>query len=371
MRIWIDGYEANVPQRLGSSQVAFEVLKQLEILDHKNDYTIFLPSKPLEDLPKERSGFRYKVLRPKRLWTRIALPIEYYRNRQKPDVFFSFSHYLPRFIKGKMVQVIYDLAYLHFPQMFKKDDLYKLNNWTRDSVSRASHIVTISQSSKKDLIKEYKIPSKQITVAYPGYNQDIFKPVNDKNKVRQVLEKYQIIGEYIIFVGTLQPRKNLLKLIEAMVKIDNLKLVIVGKTTGPGKQAWMFQDILDQPKKLGVEDRVIFTGFAPTEDLPYLLAGSVAYILPSLWEGFGIPVVEAMAVGIPVLVSNVSSLPEVAGKAGLMFNPTRVDQIEQAIRTIWTDKKLWFKQSKQGLEQAKKFSFKKMTKEIIKVMEGA
>lgn len=368
--IWIDGYEANVPQRLGSSQVAFELLKNLESSDKENRYTIFLPTPPMDDLPKPREGWQYKLLKPKRLWTRIALPIAYYTSKQKPDIFFSFSHYLPKFIKGKLIQVIYDLAYLHFPHMFKKGDLYKLNNWTKDSVSRASHIVTISNSSKKDLVKEYGVSSKNITVAYPGYDPTLYKPIKDRLKIKTVLDKYQIDGDYIIFIGTLQPRKNLLKLIEAVSRIDNLKLVIVGKTTGPGRQAWMYEEILNHPKRLGIEGRVIFTGFAPTEDLPYLISGSIAYVLPSFWEGFGIPVVEAMACGIPVLTSNVSSLPEVSGSAGLQFDPNRVDQIEQSIRTIWADKKLRLKKSKEGVAQAKKFSWKKMSRELIKVFNA-
>lgn len=131
----------------------------------------------------------------------------------------------------------------------------------------------------------------------------------------------------------------------------------------------MYEDILQTPKKLGIADRVVFTGFVEIQDLPVLLSGAEAFILPSLWEGFGIPVLEAMAAGVPVIVSNVSSLPEVVGNAGLTFDPYSVDQIEQAIRTIISDKKLRDKYSKAAVLQAKKFSWEKAARAVLKVFE--
>ena len=368
--IWIDGKEANVPQRLGSGQVAFELLKNIHDLDHENNYTILLAGKPLSDLPKERTGWKYKILRPGRLWTRIAVPIYYHLTKIKPDVILSPTHYIPRFIKAKRVPVIFDLAFIHYPSMFKKDDLYKLTNWTKTSILESAHIITISESSKKDILKIYKVPEKKVTVAYPGYNEKIFKVINGREKVNQVMEKYQISGKYIIYIGTVQPRKNILRLIRSIKKIDDLRLVIVGKIRGKGKQGWMNEEILEEPKKLDIEDKVIFTDYVPTEELPYLIIGSKAFILPSLWEGFGIPVVEAMATGTPVITSNVSSLPEVVGDAGLLINPESETQIEQAIRLLTTDQKLHLKLSKKALEQSKKFSWQKMAKEVITVLES-
>jgi glycosyltransferase involved in cell wall biosynthesis len=367
--IWIDGKEANVLQRLGSSQVAFELLKNIYDLDEKNNYTILLSDKPLGDLPKPRSNWKYKILKPGRLWTRIAVPVYYHLAKIKPDVIFSPTHYIPRFIKAKRVPVIFDLAFIHFPKMFKKDDLYKLTNWTKTSILESAHIITISESSKKDILETYKVPSDKVTVAYPGYDDQVFKVVKDQSKIDAILKKYQIMGEYIIYIGTVQPRKNTLRLIRAVKKIEGLKLVIAGKIKGKGKQGWMNEEILEEPKRLGIEERVIFTDFVPTEELPYLISGAKAFILPSLWEGFGIPVVEAMATGTPVITSNVSSLPEVVGDAGLLVNPESETQIEQAIRLLVTDKKLHNKLSKKALEQAKKFSWQKMAKEVIKVLE--
>lgn len=368
-KIWIDGYEANVPQRLGSGQVAFELLKSIESIDFKNTYTVFLPSKPMADMPKEREGFKYQILKPRQFWTDLTLPIKINFSKQKPDVFFSPTHYIPKFSRVKKINIIFDLSFIHFPQFFNKIDLWKLTNWTKYSVENINHIITTSQSTKNDLLKIYNVPSNKITVSYPGYNTSEFGVNLDKERIKMTKDKYKIDGPFIIFIGTIQPRKNLIMLIDAFEKIENLKLVIVGKTDGEGRKGWMYHEILERPSRNGTEEKVIFTGFVPRMDLPYLLSGAEAFILPSLWEGFGITVVEAMASGTPVIVSNTSSLPEIVGDAGLLIDPKSQDQIEQSIRTIVSDNKLRSKLSKLGIKQAQKFSYKKMVKDVIMQLE--
>jgi glycosyltransferase involved in cell wall biosynthesis len=369
LSIWIDGKEANVPQRLGSGQVAFELIRNLEKIDHKNKYTIVLPTDPMEDLPKERDGWTYRVIRPNRLWTLIALPYTLMREKNKPDLIFSPTHYIPRFSNVKRIVTIFDLSYLHFPQMFKKDDLYKLTNWSKYAIENASHIVTISQTTKKDIIKNYQIQKDKITVAYPGYDNQHYSPGNDPKRLEELRLKYHITKDYIIFVGTIQPRKNISLLIETIADIKDLQLVIVGKTSGEGKKGWMYEEILSKPNELGIEDKVIFTGFTPTEDVVTLVRGAKAFVLPSLWEGFGIPAVDALACGTPVIVSNVSSLPEVVGEAGLLINPKSKDQLQQAIRTIISDQKIRKAYAKKGIQQAKKFGWSKMARTVLKVFE--
>ncbi len=373
MRIWIDGYEANQKNRVGSGQYAFEILRNLEKIDRANEYTILLPHPPLDDLLKERDGWKYKVLKPSKLWTRIALPLALYLSKDRPDVMFSPTHYIPRFSPVKRVGVIFDLSYLHFPEMFNGKDLWQLRNWSKFSIENANHIITISNFSKKDIIREYAVDKDKITVAYPGFDNQLFHQNQKKQQMDKVLKKYGIKSDYFIFIGTIQPRKNLARLIEAFSRVvsrdNDLKLVLVGKTKGEGRQGWMFEEILEYPRKLSIEDKVIFTGFVPTKELPPLLFGSLAFVLPSLWEGFGIPVLEAMACGVPVLVSNTSSLPEVVGKAGLTFDPYSVDQIEQALRTVMFDQRLRTKLISAGPAQAKKFSWDKMAKTVLKVFE--
>lgn len=369
MKIWIDGYEANSEQRLGSSQVAFELLRHLEKLDQQNDYTILLPSAPLSDLPREREGWKYKILKPKKLWTKIALPLALYTAKIKPDLIFSPTHYIPQFSPVKRVATIFDLSFLHFPDMFLKKDLWQLKNGTKFSVQNAEHILTISNFSKKDIIKQYGVSKDKITIFYPGFDKEIFKPITNETRIKEIKLKYKISGRYVIFIGTIQPRKNIIRLIEAIQKIEDLQLVVVGKTEGPGREAWQFQEILQTPTNLGISERIIFTGFVPTQELPYLLSGAVAFVLPSLWEGFGMPAVEAMATGTPVVVANVSSLPEVVGKSGLLVDPYSITQLEQAIRTAISDKKLRLRLAKLGLEQAQKYSWERAAKIVLSTLE--
>ncbi len=371
MKIWIDGYEANVTQRLGSSQWAFEFLRNLEKLDSKNEYTILLPDPPLSDLPKERTGWKYKILKPKKLWTKIALPKALFFSSEKPDVFLSPTHYLPQFCPTgvKKICTIFDLSFLRFPEMFSKKDLWQLKNGTSFSAKNADHIITISNSSRKDILEQYGVPKEKISVIYPGYDKERFQVSGNRLQTEGIRSKYKIGENFIIYIGTIQPRKNLIRLIEAFARIEGeLQLVIVGKAGGKDQGGWKFEEILATPKQLGIEDRVKFLGFVPTDELNDLLSGSLAFVLPSLWEGFGIPAVEAMASGVPVIVSNVSALPEVVGSAGLLVDPYSVDQIEQAIRAIVSDKKLRQKYSKAGLLQAQKFSWKKAAREVLKVV---
>jgi glycosyltransferase involved in cell wall biosynthesis len=191
-------------------------------------------------------------------------------------------------------------------------------------------------------------------------------------KLKKVLEKYGINRNYIIAIGTIQPRKNYMRLIESFSKLDprlhgddGLKLVIVGKSTGEGREGWKFKETLETPKRLGIEDKIIFTGFADSADLSTLLSGARTFVLPSLWEGFGIPVLEAMACGTPVILSNISSLPEVAGEAGTYFDPYNIEDMAKKIGEVLSDDKLRKKKIELGLKRVQQFSWEQCAQEIL------
>jgi len=271
-----------------------------------------------------------------------------------------------------------DLSYIHYPEMFKKNDLYQLKHWTSYSVKNASKVIAISESTKNDIIKNYKqslradalkVARENVVVVYPG-----IKVKSQKLKVKSTMqnisllkEKYGIEGQFILFVGTLQPRKNIVRLIDAfsrLKRITNLQLVIVGK------KGWLYQDILAAPKKFEIEDRVKFLDFVPDEDLSAFYQNAICFILPSLYEGFGLPVLEAMKYGCPVLASNVSSLPEAGGDAALYFDPLNVDDIAQKIEQVLKDNTLRRKMKEKGFEQAKKFSWEKAAEKTLEVLRG-
>lgn len=366
MIIGIDGNEANVERKVGISEFAYRLLLEF----YKNEdikFEIYLKETPRSDMPKEQSGWKYKVVKPRKFWTQVGLPLSLYTQKNKPDVFFSPTHYAPRMSPIPTVISIMDLAYIYFPYAFKKNDLYQLKNWTAYSVRNSKRIVTISQSSKNDIIKEYKTTGEKVAVVYPGIKQNV-KIKNNELRImnrEELQKKYNIGKKYILFVGTLQPRKNVVRLIEAFAKMkeSELELVVIGK------KGWLYEDILSAPQKFGVEDRVKFLDFVGDDDLPSFYKHAQLFVLPSLYEGFGLPVLEAMKYGCPVATSNISSLPEAGGDAALYFDPENIDDIAKTITKILEDEKLRQTMIKKGYEQIKKFSWEKSAKEVLNVLK--
>ncbi len=367
MIIGIDGNEANVGTKVGIGQYAFELLKQFEKFKNPNNkFHVYLKDKPNGEMPNESDNWRYQIVGPRKLWTQIGLPIRLFAERKKPDVFFSPTHYAPRFSPVPTVISIMDLSYEYFPELFNKDDLYQLKNWTRYSARKAAKILTISKASKNDIMKLYGVPEEKIVVTHLGVRQEL-SIKNKELSMDYIEKKYNVTKPYVLFVGTLQPRKNIERLIEAFSKLvssnADLELVIIGK------KGWLYEPILEAPKKYKVENQVKFLDFVPDEDMPAFYQNAECFVLPSLYEGFGLPVLEAMRYDCPVLTSNISSLPEAGGDAALYFNPEDVDDIAQIIEKVLTDKKLKSDMVKKGREQIKKFSWEKTAKQTLQVLE--
>lgn len=291
MIIGIDANEANVCQRVGSNEYAYKVLQQLYRQGKAHDWIIYLSADPVADLPKPKINWRYRVIKPGFFWTQWRLPLDLFC-RRRPDVFLTLGHYAPRFCPIPTMICVMDLAFLKFPGSFLKRDLLKLKTWTEYSVKKADHIFTISRATKKDVMANYGIGADKISVAYPGVDR------------LNLADKSPIKGRYILYVGTLQPRKNIDALIEAA---KGTRLVIAGKT------GWKY--------RIKPAAGVKFLGYVPPEKLGRLIKDSQGLVLPSLYEGFGIPVVQAMSLGVTVLVSRNSSLPEIVGDCGLYIEP--------------------------------------------------
>lgn len=352
MIVGIDGNEANIEKRVGIGEYSFELLKQFKEFKIKNlKFKIYLKDKPLAHMPKESEDWKYIVIGPRKLWTQFRLPFELCFGEDRPDVFFTPSHYAPRWCPVPTAISIMDLSYIHYPQLFKKSDLYQLVNWTAYSAKKAHRIFTISLASKNDILKEYKVPEERVVVTYPGIKEG--KMNSSKNKY----------GEYILFVGTLQPRKNIIRLIDAFSRITskhpNLKLLIVGK------KGWLYEDILKAPQKYNTENDVKFLDFIEDKDMASLYSNASCFVLPSLYEGFGLPVLEAMKYGCPVVLSNVSSLPEAGGDAALYFDPLNVSDIAEKIEKALSKPSLRKKMIKEGYKQVKKFSWEKTAKQTL------
>ncbi|MEK7501997.1 MAG: glycosyltransferase family 1 protein [Patescibacteria group bacterium] len=388
MVIGINGYEAAVPRfgfdketglpnRVGSSEFCFQLLTALSIIDKKNEYFIYLPTNPASDMPKEERNWHYVVFSSIKLWTLLGLSKKLFSDRNKIDVFFSPTHYLPLYVPCPSVISILDVSYLHFPKLFKKKDLYQLKLWGRYSIGKAKKIITISKASKNDIIKAYGVSEDKVVVVCPGIKSEIQNSKSETNtklkmqNSKSLKEKFGIDKEFILFVGTLQPRKNIGKLIEAFSRLKtqdlrlktDLELIIVGK------KGWMYEDILNAPKKFGIADRVKFLDSVTDEDLPSFYKNAICFVLPSLYEGFGLPILEAMKYGCPVITSNVSSLPEAGGDAAVYFNPESVEDIAEKIEKVISSEKLRQEMVKKGYEQVKKFSWEKTARETLKVLQ--
>lgn len=374
MVIGINGYEAviprfgydlktGIPRRVGSSEYCFELLVNLNRIDKKNNYVIYLPQSPTSDLPKESVNWHYKVVRPRKMWTLFGLSLEFLLKHSKPDVFFSPTHYLPIFTPNSSAISILDVSYIRFPELFNKSDLRQLILWTKFSVKKAKIIFTISRASKDDIIKEYQVSRDKVVVTYPGIKQGLIIK-NEGSGMTDLKKKHGINGRYVLFVGTLQPRKNIARLTEAFSKIKtDIQLIIVGK------KGWMYEEILEAPKKFNIQNKVKFLENVSDEDLPLFYKNALCFVLPSLYEGFGLPVLEAMRNGCPVITSNISSLPEAGGDAALYVNPLDAEDIQKKLELMINNEELRKKLIKKGYEQVKKFSWEKTAKETLTVLE--
>lgn len=361
MVIGLDGSRAFVSGRTGTENYSYQLLKALAKVDKKNQYIVYLRSiNSLNQLWPD--NFQFKIIKWPRLWTQAGLAMQTFQD--KLDVLFVPAHTLPVIRKPslKTVVTVHDLGSEYLPSMHQIKQRLYLGFMQRIQLKSADKIIAVSEATKKDLIKRLGIGEAKITVIYEGYDNKLFKPVKSDILVNS-LSNYNLQPKtYYLFVGTVQPRKNLERLIIAFSRqLSAFRLVIVGQ------KGWMSEQIYALPKKLGIGERVKFLGYVPENDLPALYSGALALTFPSLFEGFGLPILEAQACGCPVLTSNVSSMPEVAGKEAVYVDPYSVDDIVEGMRRLQATgyrKQLIQK----GFENIKRFSWEKCARETLEVL---
>lgn len=374
MNIFIDGYEANTENRVGIGRYSYELLCGMYRLMQKRmnntdiRVTVCVPSSPRDDLPKETDWWKYVVLHPQKLWTFFALPIYVGLHATKKDICFSPTHYVPRFVPIKRVFSIMDLSYLEYPDLFLPKDLHQLTHWTKYSATVANAVLTISKYSADAIIKQYAIDKDHVFVTYPGMSTLATSGYGNVD----LCKKYGIAKHFILAVGTIQPRKNYIRLIEAFKlflesnrqKFGKIELVIIGK------KGWMYDDILNAPLKMGIDKSVKFLDFIPDSELPVFYKNALCFALPSLYEGFGLPPLEAMTYGTPVVVSNVSSLPEIVGKAGILVDPLNVQDIARGLLRAVRERNLIQGKNRniEAKKQVQKFSWDKAAEQTLEIL---
>lgn len=362
MLIGIDASRAFIKQRSGTENYSYYLIRELTKLDKKNQYKLYLKLSQQIDfnLP---ANFWKKVIPWPRLWTQAGLALECLFNL--PDLLFIPAHTLPVIRRSSLptVVTIHGLEYQYLPSYYRFPQKLYLTRSTEYAVAQATHLIAVSKWTKKELVRHLGADPAKISVIYEGVTADYAKGA--AKNAKKVKKKYKIMGDYILFVGTIQPRKNLERLIEAFASLSDLKISLVIA----GSLGWMYDKILAAPRRFGVSKQVRFLGFVPEADLPSLYTGALVFCLPSLVEGFGLPVLEAMACGVPVLAARAGALPELVGEAGLLVNPKKVQDIAEALRLLIENQELREGLREKGYRQVKKFSWEKTAEKTIKVFE--
>lgn len=299
-----------------------------------------------------------------RFW--LDYPVRRHVQKRKPDVFFSPDGFIPLGMGVPKVSMIHDVAYLRYPEHLpaRINAFYK--KWIPRYLAYTDHIITVSHFSKSEIMDGYNVPEDKITVVYNGIS-DRFQPVDDAVK-QTTRRKYADGKPYLLYLGAIHPRKNVQMLIEAFNlfrsnKASDLQLVLAGRAS------WQSEDIQKAINESPFRNDIRMAGYISTEDTVPLIGSAEAMIYPSLYEGFGLPLVEAMACGVPVLCSNVTSLPEVAGEAALLFDPRQPEELATQIDKISTDTPLRQQLIGLGHSRAGDFSWDKAADEVYAVLK--
>jgi len=281
------------------------------------------------------------------------------------DIYFN-PHFFtaPLSIGCKKIVTFHDLSFERYPHFFswRKRAWQRFLMDARQEAQQADKIIAVSQSTKDDLVNLYGIEPKKIKVIYSGVGNQ-FKVQNARCKI--IKNKYNLPDKFILYFGTIEPRKNLIGLIKAFELLrrnHSIKLVVAGA------KGWLYQDILKTAQESKYSQDIIFTGFIEEADKPALYNLAKLFVYPSFFEGFGFPPLEAMACGLPTIVSHTSSLPEVVGQGTLMVDPYNIDELTWAMETALTDNSLRKQLIQKGINQAKKFSWPKCARETLKVI---
>lgn len=373
MNIGIDGNEANVVNRVGVNTYAYNVLKELQKISQKRDdlsFTVFLNNEPHSHMPKQTKNWKYVRLSYRKFWTITRLMPYLWFKKSELDAFFTPGHYSPPFLPIPRVASIMDLGYLENTGQFNRFDYWQLKHWSAYTIGVARAILSISAQTERDIVRHYNNASKKTFITHLGYDDDVFTSSKNTKDMSRVKNKYDIVNEYILFMSTLKPSKNIEGLMEAWSLVEKLhkKTILVIA----GKKGWLFDTIFQKAKELGIEERILFTGFVDEEDKEHLIKGAKTFVLPSFWEGFGLDVLSSLASGVPSIVSDIGSLPEVAGEAGVYIDPYNTDSIARAIDNVLSlSQKDYNKLSERGIEQAKKFSWRKTAELTLEVIENS
>lgn len=308
------------------------------------------------------SGFVYRSI-----MNFIPIPYTMFFGKSA-DVTHFFNYVVPPKVHGKTVVTVHDMVIKAYPETVRARTKYFLLTGLEKSMQRADVIVTDSYFSKSEIEKYYPKYANKVKVVPCGVDLERFYPIEEKSKIENVKQKFNITTDYFLYIGTIEPRKNLTRLIEgysifAKKYPDCPKLVLAG---GKG---WLNDEIYNSIERLGLKDKALFTDYIPSADMCALINGAMGFLFPSIYEGFGMPPLEAMACGVPVLTSHEASLPEVVGNSAVMVDAYNVESIANGIEKLYVDENLRKELSVKGLQQSKKYTWENASEILYKIYE--
>jgi len=353
----------------GTGFYIINLLNGLTKIDNLNKYYIFGDKQCLEEFIKinkknfivVNKRFKNRVIRI--LWQYFIFPIVL--KRKRIDILHSPNYITPLFKFGfKIILTVHDLTFLLFPLKYTITKRLLFGKMLPFFIKMSDKIIAVSENTKKDILKFFNIPEDKIVVTYESY-PDYYNDSIDASTAKSVVKKYGIEKNFILYVGMIEPRKNIISLLKAFSKLDNeidLDLVIVGK------KGWYYEEIeryMENIKFTELKNKIIFTGYVPEEELKYFYKSAFIFVYPTLYEGFGLPPLQAMACGTPVITSNISSLPEVVGDAAIKINPDDLGELKNSIKCLYKNEEKRDKLIKKGLENAKKFSLENAALNVL------
>jgi glycosyltransferase involved in cell wall biosynthesis len=346
----------------GISRVIYHLLTEFARDARGHQFDVFVPEAPATDEPMARGKLRFlpaggATARPalRIAWEQTVLPRRV--GRVHPDLLHGMAYALPAGWSGPSVVSVYDLSFLRFPGAFNAANRIYLGAATRAAVRRAKRVLTISDFTRRDIVRLLNVPEERVEVIHPAAEERFRAlPIEEVAAFRRAHDLPEV---YIFAFGTLEPRKNLVGLLHAYARLAEPRPpLIVG-----GGSGWRVSPIFDTVSQLGLDKQVTFLGFVPEDELPLWYNAARLFAFPSLYEGFGLPVLEAMACGTPVITSNAASLPEVGGKAVALVAPQDADQLAREMQRVLDDAQLRREMSAAGRIQATRFSWRAMADE--------
>lgn len=402
MIIGIDASRANRIRKTGTEWYAFYLIKNLAKLDQKNHYRLYLDRELSDDLKKViKNNPNFSVCFLKWpwnfFWTIGRLSLEMLVRR--PDVLFVPSHTMPIFYPKKTIITIHDVAFARESYLYRCEQAQTEAHWskkvinilvriitkgkyransidyldwsTRFALKNAQKIITVSYFTKKEILDIYPFADAQkIIPIHNGYPEKSFYPINSQDKINQVLLKYGIEGNFFLYVGRLEKKKNIPLLIEALALLRDHHSEVKEKLLLIGNAGFGFDEVKYLIEQFNLTSDVLITGWVQEEDLPSIFNGASSFVFPTKHEGFGIPVIQSMACGVPVVISDIPVLREISGDAALYFEANSKEALSEAMWQSIVDQNLRRDLRTKGIKQAKNFSWEKCARETLQVIEG-